>query len=305
MGIFGFGNYSKPGPGIDKNAPKKKGLNLFYDIALRKFWDIIKLNLLYIVTILPHLVIVMFLSGGIAAEVTQSATAFITNSGAAMDEEYAQLIMFIDLGVRLLCAFAYTVFFGAGPCTAGFVYILRAFINEQPVFLASDYFKAVKANFKQGVALWITDIVIFTVVYCAGRFYTQVPPPMSYMKYAMYMLMFFYTILHLFIYHLMIGYEMPFGKLFKNSALFAIPSFPYALMVLALNGFIVFIFPGIATTSPSETIVRIFATVTVVVWICLLFGVCGLITEFNACMQVKKYIKEDPGVEEKKSIHSR
>ena len=36
MGIFNR-NYSTPGPGISKDAPKKKGLNLFYEILFRKW----------------------------------------------------------------------------------------------------------------------------------------------------------------------------------------------------------------------------------------------------------------------------
>lgn len=308
MGLFG--NYSKPGPGIDKNAPKKKGLNLFYDIFFRKFWDIIKLNLLYLVTILPHLIIVMLLAGGIAADVVKDAAPIVaqTLGMEAVDVnnvEFSQMIMLIDIGVRLLTAFAYTVFIGAGPMTAGFVYILKAFINEQPVFMVSDYFKVVKANLKQSLPLWIMDLVIFTLAAYAASFYGNIPAPMSYMKYIMYMLLFFYTVLHFFIYHLMVSYEMPFSQLFKNSALFVIPSFPYALMVFGLCAFFVFIFPGITFTSTSETVIRIIGSVMVVLWVCLLFGICGLITEFNACMQVRKYIKEDPGVEEKKSIHSR
>ena len=64
MGIFNS-NYSKPGPGVDKNAPPKKGLNLFYEIFFRKFWDIIKLNLLYALTLLPTFAILVILSGTI------------------------------------------------------------------------------------------------------------------------------------------------------------------------------------------------------------------------------------------------
>ena len=35
MGIFG-GGYDKPGKGVDKNEPKKKGFFLFFDIDVYK-----------------------------------------------------------------------------------------------------------------------------------------------------------------------------------------------------------------------------------------------------------------------------
>lgn len=307
MGLFNS-NYSKPGPGIDKNAPKKKGLSLFYDIFFRKFWDLIKLNLLYAVTLIPVFAIIMLLSGmitnsyadaygGIIAQVLGMSAPDIQNP------EYSQMLITFDLAFRVVISMAFTIFVGGGPMTAGFVYILKCFINEVPVFLASDYFAAVKANLRQSVPVWITDVLIFSGAYYAVRFYGNMAAPFSYLKYAVYLLLFFFTILHFFIYHLMVSYKMPFHQLYRNAALFAIPSFPFCLLVFAACAFIFAIFPAITVTSQSETMINIFGIATMVLWILLLLSLCGLIIEFNACMQVKKYIKEDPGVEEKETVH--
>ena len=46
-------NYNKPGPGVDKNAPKKKGVALFFSIFLEKFWKLIPISLLYWLCSLP------------------------------------------------------------------------------------------------------------------------------------------------------------------------------------------------------------------------------------------------------------
>lgn len=43
----------KDTPGIEKNAPKKKGFALFLDILWREFWGILKLNLLFLVSCIP------------------------------------------------------------------------------------------------------------------------------------------------------------------------------------------------------------------------------------------------------------
>lgn len=45
--------YTKPGPGIPKDAPKKKGIALFFDILKREFFELIKLNLLFLVFCIP------------------------------------------------------------------------------------------------------------------------------------------------------------------------------------------------------------------------------------------------------------
>lgn len=52
MGLFKI-DYSRPGPGIAKDAPKKKGLRLFWDIYVRVFWELIKLNMLFFLFCIP------------------------------------------------------------------------------------------------------------------------------------------------------------------------------------------------------------------------------------------------------------
>ena len=51
MGLFG--NYAKPGPGIPKDAPPKRGLALFFDVLSREFFELVKLNLLYLLFCVP------------------------------------------------------------------------------------------------------------------------------------------------------------------------------------------------------------------------------------------------------------
>lgn len=52
MGIF-KNHYNTPGPGISKDAPRKKGIALFFDIFLREFFDLLKLNLLFLLFCVP------------------------------------------------------------------------------------------------------------------------------------------------------------------------------------------------------------------------------------------------------------
>ncbi|MEM1485097.1 DUF624 domain-containing protein [Oscillospiraceae bacterium PP1C4] len=56
MGFFS-NRYSKPGPGIEKNAPSKKGLALFFDILFREFFELFKLNLLFLLFCIPIITI--------------------------------------------------------------------------------------------------------------------------------------------------------------------------------------------------------------------------------------------------------
>lgn len=46
-------SYLKEGPGIEKDAPPKTGLALFFEILVREFWQVLKLNLLFVACVLP------------------------------------------------------------------------------------------------------------------------------------------------------------------------------------------------------------------------------------------------------------
>jgi len=52
MGLFSR-NYEKPGPGVKKDEPRKKGAARFFELLFRDFWDLTKLNLLLCICMLP------------------------------------------------------------------------------------------------------------------------------------------------------------------------------------------------------------------------------------------------------------
>lgn len=56
MGIF-KNMFEKPGAGIPKDAPKKKGPALFISILGREWWELLKLNFLYLLFCIPLITI--------------------------------------------------------------------------------------------------------------------------------------------------------------------------------------------------------------------------------------------------------
>ncbi|MGI5959464.1 MAG: YesL family protein [Massiliimalia sp.] len=56
-GFFGFFDYSKPGKGVDKDAPQKKRFFYFFELYFRKFWKLITLNLMYVLFCIPIITI--------------------------------------------------------------------------------------------------------------------------------------------------------------------------------------------------------------------------------------------------------
>lgn len=72
MAFFGLFDYSKPGPGISKDAPKKRGFIEFWEIFFRKFWKLLQVNLLYLVTSIP--VVTLGLSNAGLTYITRNFT---------------------------------------------------------------------------------------------------------------------------------------------------------------------------------------------------------------------------------------
>lgn len=60
-GFFGFMDFTKEGPGIKKDGPKKKAFFVFFETYFRNFWRFITINLVYTLLSLP------IITGGITS----------------------------------------------------------------------------------------------------------------------------------------------------------------------------------------------------------------------------------------------
>ena len=123
MGLF-F-NYDKPGPGIEKDGPKKKGLFLYFELFWRKLGKLFLSNMLYVALSAPvilayHFFCFYVLSAIVPAEFSAETTVF------------NQLVLFATV---LL-----TVFMGTGPVSCGYTFLLRNFAREEHVWMVSDFF---------------------------------------------------------------------------------------------------------------------------------------------------------------------
>ncbi|MGN0552738.1 MAG: YesL family protein [Oscillospiraceae bacterium] len=63
MSLFGLNDYTKAGPGIAKDAPKKKPFFEFFELYFRKFWKLLQLNLLTVLFCIPVVTIGPALAG--------------------------------------------------------------------------------------------------------------------------------------------------------------------------------------------------------------------------------------------------
>ena len=220
MGIF-FNSYNKPGKGIDPDAPQKRSFFRFFDIFFRKFWHFGKTNLLYTLALIPTFIILVMLMifpvSTVMGEADQGAELFI---------------------VAIILVNLYISMWGAGPGTAGRTYIMRNFAREEHAWLWSDFKDSFKTNFKQSLAVFVIDIIAAALFYIAIVVYSQMPGLLGALKYAIYMIIFVYTMMHFYIYPMMVTFELSLKDLYKNALLFALCKLPVNILVIVILLFI-------------------------------------------------------------------
>lgn len=138
MSVFS-NDFESRGSGISKNAPRKKGIVLFFEIFFRKFWKLIEVNMLYFVFFIPIFLML-------------ASLAFIKNSVLSLVCAGISLVLFV------VCI---------GPATAGMTKIMRNYVLEKHSFIVNDFFKAFRANFKKACLVGFADCLIILSVYAS------------------------------------------------------------------------------------------------------------------------------------------
>lgn len=237
MGLFGT-NYSKPGPGVDKNAPQKKWIFRFFEIFFRKFSKLTQLNMLAILLGIPFIAIVFFLM-----PVPQSV---VESLSVSIGESTAQATVLI---FRLTVAMLLYVLWGAGPASAAYAYISRCFTREEHAWIVSDGKDKFVENFKQGIIVTIIDIVMLWLLPNGLYFYytnfTQTGETMWLVATCILaVLTILYTFMHLHIYQLMVTFENTLPQLYRNAFLLALSELPMNIILTAIAVLAVFILFG-------------------------------------------------------------
>ena len=136
-------NYETSGAGIAKDSPRKKGIALFFDILGRKFWSLMWLNALYILFFIP--IFLMF-----------PAITIVNDN-------------IVSLVLVIILAFIFAVIIG--PANAGMMKVVRLFFIEKHSFVASDFFRGVKENFKKAAVIGLIDCFVLLSAYASLQVY--------------------------------------------------------------------------------------------------------------------------------------
>ena len=255
MGLF-F-NYNKTGSGVDKNAPEKSRIVVFFEILLRHFWKIMEVNMLYSVFLLPAFFAVF---------------GFLMLSGVAM-----------KLVVSVLCTLAFFVVFG--PATTAVFKIMKNYSTERHVFIIRDFKKGFTENFKKALPVGIVNLIVYISVAAAVYIYPQMAKAVgSDLIYVMMVLSISLGIavmmVSFYAYIMIAVTDISLKNIIRNSIVLTVYEIKKNLLtllfVLLIGGFFAFM----ALVNTFTMVIYIFVPAAVLIYI----------ISFNCYPVVKKYV---------------
>ena len=233
MARFTLFNYDKPGKGISKNAPKKVGVSLYFNIFIRRFWKLLTLNLLYIISSLPAILIAWFISFYYVTWTASLASIDLDTNATAL------LIYIILMAVLLL------LICGTGPATAAVTYVVRKYADDTHAWAAGEFYDHLKINFKQGLIAYFINILIAVCMLIAYNFYSYSFSGVAsvFFRIVLIVAILLFTFMQFYVYHLMAGYKIKLRHIYKSALLLSLAHFGWNIAVLCACG--IFVIAGL------------------------------------------------------------
>ncbi len=252
----------------------------FFAIFFRKFWTFVKTNLLYVLAMIPTYFIVFLLSCFFLGQLF---------SGIEADQVELGAVYFFG---GFICSNVFTALWGIGPATAGMTYLMRNYAKEEHAWVFSDFWDAIKENWKNSLAIFCIDLGV-AFVFCISIFsYVKVGGVLSLMRYLVYVAAILYSMMHLYIYPMMITFDLSLKELYSNSMIFALSKLPTNFLILLVLAGIHVIFPvyivriGMANLAILLPLFLIFELL-------ILYALSEFVKNFFVYPKLKKYMIDE------------
>ncbi|NLM10963.1 MAG: YesL family protein [Clostridiaceae bacterium] len=226
-GFFGLFDYTKEGPGVPKDAPPKSRFRIFFDVLARKFWNIVKVNLLFGIFNIPAIVFLALFAGYLQLLLTQNI---------GLDPEEMVNSLFFGT-IPLMTIFVCLPLITVGPAQAGMTYILRNYSREEHAFIWGDFKEHALKNFKQSMIVSIINTICTVLVILDIYFYLNFRTDNLLITAASAFIIIAFVIfmmMSMYIYPMMVTFDLTIKQLYKNAFLFAIMKFFPNLLILII-----------------------------------------------------------------------
>ena len=236
--------YGKSGKGdyTTEDLPQTRWA-LFWEMLRVRFSSLFRLNLIYMVAWLPAILVIgrglMMAYSGIVnvselqlqAEAGEIAAEMFTEANATLGEAFKAILM--QTLILLVPAIAIT-----GPFTAGISYVTRNWARDEHAFIWSDYWDAVKSNWKQGLLTSAITGFVPLLLYVCITFYGQMAAD-NVLFIVPQMLVVVMGVLWLcslmYMYPQMVTYTLNYRGLVRNSLIMAVGRLPMTVALKLLS----------------------------------------------------------------------
>ena len=230
---------------------------LFFDIFKGNLGKLVKINLLMLLFFIPTIAVIIF--GVIINESTGLTYPFGANLGIGYPAEPMQqglsemLVFYNDITINLFIALTMPI---ASVGLAGGMYVIRNMVWTEGIFVANDFWKGVKLNFKNALQTMLFFCVVLLVSTTLINFaeFTLVAGKVEGWQETMlrisigtsYVFLGLAAMMSLWMIALGVNYNMGFLTLFKNSFLMTVGTLPQTIFfgVIALLPFVLLIIGG-------------------------------------------------------------
>ena len=233
-----FNNYDKPGKGVEKNKPKKLPIVIFFETAVRKYWKFIQSGALFTLFSIPWLI---FLYIGLYFILYMPISSIIRD----MDPTQASLM------ASMICAtlsFFLVTLWGSGPLCSAFSFVMRSFVYEKPIWIVSDSKPILKENLKQSLVVMLIDVGVLGLSAVAMEMYWTLEKTMpngavvfQIFQDILLFIIIVYTIMHPYIYQLMITFDCTIKELYKNAMFLSLAKLPLNLLLMLIGAAIIIV----------------------------------------------------------------
>lgn len=219
---------------------RKRDLLYFFRMTADHLRNLLYLNLMMIFGNFPIFLFLLYFSRNLHVHASAPADALfapiygamrvgaVTPATSTLYGLYgatATVYLPTTLSWIVLIAAIVLLLFTFGPVTVGITYIMRNIVKGEPIFLWTDFWYAIKRNFKQALIIGILDLLFLSLIaYDMFFFYLNING--SLMTGMFFWFGVFISLIYLFmrfyLYPMLITFDLSLRKLYKNALIFSL-----------------------------------------------------------------------------------
>lgn len=247
---FRLFDITRDGKGISKNAPVlEPGIKKFFVLLKNNFGRLVSVNIFLVLGNFPLFFLIVTLAGYTKAGVMLPVSDLFQNlfpffSPTIAPTPYSMTLFALEglqsevlvntTATYVFYAISALTLFTFGIVNVGTAYILRNIVKGEPIFMWSDFWYAVRRNWKQALPFGIADALIIALL-CSDIYYTVLGTAeffVSFMFWGVVAISVIYFFMRYYIYIQMVTFDLSIKKILKNSFIFALLGIKRNLLAL-------------------------------------------------------------------------